>query len=201
MTKIWRCTVCGYLHEGETPPELCPVCHADASKFVLVGETPEDEPSAATPAGSSGLFREMLDVFVPHAVAAHFPNALIPTLALFLVLFLVSGQASLDSAAYFLLLVVFPAVPITFATGVYDWKTLHAGARAPIFRRKIILASLLLVLTSLAVFWRWQQPQLLQDGGWPMAVFLLLVVMMLGCVTLLGHYGGMLVFGRQKKVN
>ncbi|MBU5483202.1 NADH peroxidase [Clostridium sp. MSJ-11] len=31
--KKFVCTVCGYIHEGETPPEKCPICKADASKF------------------------------------------------------------------------------------------------------------------------------------------------------------------------
>ena len=31
--KKWVCTVCGYVHEGETAPEKCPVCNAPASKF------------------------------------------------------------------------------------------------------------------------------------------------------------------------
>ncbi|MFZ5596527.1 MAG: flavin reductase [Bacillota bacterium] len=34
--KIWRCTVCGWLHEGEFPPERCPRCGAPAEKFELV---------------------------------------------------------------------------------------------------------------------------------------------------------------------
>lgn len=29
----WVCQVCGYVHEGDEPPEECPVCHAKASKF------------------------------------------------------------------------------------------------------------------------------------------------------------------------
>ncbi len=29
----WICTVCGYVHEGDTPPEKCPVCKAPAEKF------------------------------------------------------------------------------------------------------------------------------------------------------------------------
>ena len=28
------CSVCGYVHEGDTPPAECPQCHAPASKFV-----------------------------------------------------------------------------------------------------------------------------------------------------------------------
>ena len=30
----WVCSVCGYIHEGETPPEKCPICKAPASKFI-----------------------------------------------------------------------------------------------------------------------------------------------------------------------
>jgi len=31
--KKFICTVCGYVFEGENPPEFCPVCKAPASKF------------------------------------------------------------------------------------------------------------------------------------------------------------------------
>ena len=37
--KKWVCTVCGYVCEGETAPEKCPVCKAPASKFQeMAGE-------------------------------------------------------------------------------------------------------------------------------------------------------------------
>ena len=36
--KKFRCTVCGYIHEGEEAPERCPQCKAPASKFVEVVE-------------------------------------------------------------------------------------------------------------------------------------------------------------------
>ena len=29
----WICEVCGYVHEGDEPPEKCPVCQAPADKF------------------------------------------------------------------------------------------------------------------------------------------------------------------------
>lgn len=38
MKKKFRCLVCGYVYEGETPPAECPVCHAKADKFVEVKE-------------------------------------------------------------------------------------------------------------------------------------------------------------------
>ncbi|MDA3845710.1 MAG: NADH peroxidase [Vallitaleaceae bacterium] len=31
--KKFICTVCGYVHEGDAPPEACPMCGAPAEKF------------------------------------------------------------------------------------------------------------------------------------------------------------------------
>ena len=45
MNKKFICTVCGYVHEGPTPPEKCPLCKAPASKFK---EMDEDSASFAT---------------------------------------------------------------------------------------------------------------------------------------------------------
>ena len=36
--KKWKCTVCGYVHEGDLPPEICPVCGATADQFVELDE-------------------------------------------------------------------------------------------------------------------------------------------------------------------
>ena len=36
--KKFRCTVCGYVYEGDAAPEKCPLCKAPASKFVEVEE-------------------------------------------------------------------------------------------------------------------------------------------------------------------
>ena len=35
-TKKFKCTVCGYIHEGKAAPETCPVCAAPASVFVEI---------------------------------------------------------------------------------------------------------------------------------------------------------------------
>ncbi len=36
--KKFVCTVCGYIHEGDSAPEVCPVCKAGADKFVEKSE-------------------------------------------------------------------------------------------------------------------------------------------------------------------
>ena len=36
--KKWKCTVCGTIVEGDTPPDKCPVCKVPGEKFVEVVE-------------------------------------------------------------------------------------------------------------------------------------------------------------------
>ena len=31
--KKWICVPCGYVHEGDTPPDVCPLCGAGADSF------------------------------------------------------------------------------------------------------------------------------------------------------------------------
>ena len=35
--KKWVCSVCGYVHEGDSAPDFCPICKAPKEKFVLQG--------------------------------------------------------------------------------------------------------------------------------------------------------------------
>jgi rubredoxin len=39
MRKLWKCSVCGYVHEGAEAPAICPKCGAPSEKFI---EVPED---------------------------------------------------------------------------------------------------------------------------------------------------------------
>ena len=39
--RKWKCTVCGYIHDGASPPERCPVCGAHKFQFILYEELPE----------------------------------------------------------------------------------------------------------------------------------------------------------------
>ncbi len=34
-TKAWRCTVCGYIHRDQEPPDVCPVCGAGSEAFEI----------------------------------------------------------------------------------------------------------------------------------------------------------------------
>lgn len=41
MNKKFRCTVCGYIHEGPEAPDFCPQCKQPKEKFVEVVESQE----------------------------------------------------------------------------------------------------------------------------------------------------------------
>ena len=43
----WKCTVCGYIHEGDQAPEICPVCKQPKEKFIKVEEA-QRSPYAGT---------------------------------------------------------------------------------------------------------------------------------------------------------
>lgn len=44
--KRWKCSVCGYMHEGDKPPEKCPLCGVPAEKFVEVKSIKEGQKDA-----------------------------------------------------------------------------------------------------------------------------------------------------------
>ena len=43
----WKCKVCGYIHEGDVPPSVCPICKQPSSQFELVKEVKKN-PYAGT---------------------------------------------------------------------------------------------------------------------------------------------------------
>lgn len=197
MEKRWRCKVCGYVHRGDSPPDVCPVCGVGSENFEQMED--EDNPAAALKSAPAekGLVREMIDSFMPHAVMAHFPNALLPVLGLFLFLYLV-GIKTLDHGIYLLLGLIPLCVFLTFATGVFSWRKHYSGAGTPIFKRKLFLGVCLILISSEMLLLRYNNPELLNPmsgSGW---FFLVLAGAGLFCVTMLGHYGGLLVFGRRE---
>ena len=38
VMKKWVCKVCGYVYEGETPPDECPICGVGPDEFEEVTE-------------------------------------------------------------------------------------------------------------------------------------------------------------------
>lgn len=60
--KKYVCTVCGYIHEGDAPPEICPVCKVGADKFKEMTDELNwaDEHNIGTAKGVNDKIIEML---------------------------------------------------------------------------------------------------------------------------------------------
>jgi len=182
MTRQWKCTVCGYLHQGPEPPETCPVCGAERGEFIPVE------------AERLNLLHDLWQTLVVHAVAAHFSNGLVPVAVLFFLLGLVSDNPHFEPAAYYMLWLVLAFVPVSMVSGVLDWRRKFAGTQALIFYKKIALAIVLFLFALVAVNLRRNLPDFAGAGASLRLLYGALLFGMLACVTLLGHYGGKLVF-------
>jgi hypothetical protein len=190
MVSTWKCTVCGYLHQGGEPPSTCPRCGTAFSSFVPVEEEVTVE--------KIGLLRDLYRTLVLHAVAAHFPNGILPAALLFLSLSFVTATPCLEPAAFYMTALVVACLPLSLISGIRDWRIRYGGVKAPIFYKKIALGSSLLVLGAMAVWLRATHPALMSEGGAFLFLYLGLLGAMMVCAVFLGHYGAKLVFGWPK---
>lgn len=56
MAATWKCEVCGYIHKGDSPPDVCPVCGVGAEQFSLF-EPATAPASKADTTPSTGVWR------------------------------------------------------------------------------------------------------------------------------------------------
>lgn len=204
--RKWKCTICDYIHEGETPPDKCPVCGADSSAFVEITETSDNpEPAASTVKTEASLdesteqdvqspLSELILKFHLHPITVHAPNGIIPMAFVFLLIAAVFSVLSLDQAAFYSFVFTLLSMPAVLFTGYVTWKHKYQGALTSIFKMKIAASIVSVILLCLLVFWRMIDPGIFSAGGMPMVIYLLLTLGLVGAVGLAGHLGGKLVF-------
>lgn len=213
--KVWQCSVCKYIHRGDTPPEKCPICGVDASKFIEINEAdiPEKprkktKPVAAKsepdrseskqmpppPPKETGV--EKIQSFLlrhhAHPVSVHTPNGILPAAVLFWFLAWIFDYDLLAKAAFINLIFVVAAFPFVIFTGVLEWKKKYNSAMTPIFKIKILAATVTTVSCTIGLVWYLLDPDILDSStAW---VFLVLNIIMLAAAGVAGLIGGKLVF-------
>lgn len=194
--KKWECSVCGYIHIGEEPPEECPRCGADRSQFVEIfdeASAPTDSPaSTETPARPDRLSALVWKLHI-HPISVHIPNGVLPLSVLFIFLAAIFQLERLGNAAFYNMAFVVLAMPVVLFSGYIDWKNRFNGNLNKLFLTKIICGSIVLVCAALGVGWRAVDPNILTTSS-GRSFFLLLHVVMLGAATVAGYCGGKLVF-------
>ncbi|MBU8910904.1 MAG: rubredoxin [Desulfobacterales bacterium] len=214
--KTWQCSVCGYIHRGDKPPEKCPVCGVAASRFVEIDEAsvpekmpkrerpmaktrsgkPEtDEGQAPPPAIKETGFEKIKSLLLKHhahPVSVHIPNGILPAAVILWLMAWVFDYDLLSKAAFINLIFVIAALPFVIFTGILEWKKKYNGTLTLIFKLKIIAATVTTISCIISLFWYLIDPRILSS---PKAlVFMLINIIMLVSTGIAGHIGGKLVF-------
>jgi uncharacterized membrane protein len=217
--KKWRCTVCGYIHDGEEPPDKCPVCGADKSLFEEVmeeapvaqqdSEKPEDKTPQApgAPEGADTesepktlfgrLYRFKIQMMLKHhahPVSVHIPNGVLPVACVLMILSTLTGADSLAAAAHINMVFVVLALPFVLFSGYVEWQNRYKGLRSSRFVTKIICAGIVTVTSLLLVLWWLADPGILQTSSLGRSIFLFIALIMLAAAVIAGWIGGKLVF-------
>ncbi len=222
--KKWQCTVCGYIHNGEEPPEKCPVCGADRSKFVEMAEkeapkeekkdtaasaSPEKQRSKPAPKAdkTEDDYREItpakyyleqinaqLSKHHLHPVSVHIPNGIIPMVVIFMFLSALFHFRNLSTAGFYSMVFVLVSLPFVLYTGFNEWQRKYRGAMTRRFKTKIAAALVVTVCALISVIWYLIEPDVTQFSSASRWGFLLVHAVMLGAATIAGFIGGKLVF-------
>jgi uncharacterized membrane protein len=204
--RKWKCTVCGYVHTGNEPPEKCPVCGADRSQFIEVTEEkPIPPPKAAEkepiPQAVPKSSLEPFDIlsrwiykFHIHPMSVHIPNGLLPVSVFFAFLAVLFAFTPLATASYFNLIFVLCTMPAVLYSGYSDWKSRFKGAFTRVFKIKMACGGTVTLTALILVLWRTADPMILGQPSAGRWLFLLIHLIMLAAATAAGYYGGKLVF-------
>jgi uncharacterized membrane protein len=129
-----------------------------------------------------------------HSMSVHFTCALYPVSLFFLILaYFYNRDASLFTYFHLMILAAI-SVPVSYITGIIEWKVKYKGARVRIFTAKYRWGLVLFALGAVCTVWYGLWPGVLKNAGAPRTVFLLVNVAILPLVIYLGYLGGKIVF-------
>jgi hypothetical protein len=84
-------------------------------------------------------------------------------------------------------------------TGYLAWQKSYQGIKTAIFKIKIICSLVVLASTSVLVFWRIIEPEVVAEGSPYKLIYLSIAFLQLGAAGLAVHFGGKLVFTSKDK--
>ena len=125
-----------------------------------------------------------------HHVTSHITNGLIPTASVFITLFLMTGNVRFEHAAMCCCAIGAIGTPLVYGTGFLDWRIRFKKRRGKVFKRKIIIGAVLVVLSLLMVAFRLNVGQEIATAGPMRFIFAGTVYILTGIVTYLGYLGG-----------
>jgi uncharacterized membrane protein len=211
--KKWQCTVCKYIHQGDAPPEKCPICGVPASKFILLADEGQAAAGEKTPASEAKkkaaaaktapapepepktAYDKLVRFMVKHhahPVSVHMPNGLVPVSVVLFILAWLFGTTLFVKAGFINLVFVVLSLPLVLYSGVMEWKKKYNSGMTLIFKIKILAAATTTTACLICVVWYMIDPGVLASSkAW---AFILINLIMLAGAGIAGHMGGKLVF-------
>ncbi len=137
------------------------------------------------------LIYVLTEVHPLHPMLVHFPIGLTGAAAFFILLALLNKSKSLEQAAFANIALATAATLVAGITGIYDNRLTYDGD-APNATVKIILATILLVLTGSTAVARWRNPNLFEDSR---ALYAASYFVSFGIAVVLAFLGGVILYG------
>jgi predicted heme/steroid binding protein/uncharacterized membrane protein len=155
--------------------------------FQVVGEFFEEGPSHMK-------FVQWLQKLHLHPISVHFSIAYSFAVPLLSVLYVLTGEISFETAAYYMLLFGFLSAPVAVLSGFFSWEVTYERRINRIFTRKLIFATILWVVITLCFIWRTLNSNIIIAGTDLSFIYLSMIVSLMPIVTILGYYGGKIVY-------
>lgn len=128
----------------------------------------------------------------PHPMVVHFPIALLMASSLFVILYLIFRNLSLETASFYLFILGAISSPFAMATGLLTWWINYRLNLNYFVKRKIQLSILLIIFETILILWRSSNPEISSP------VYFVMMILLTPIVALLGYYGGQLTFPVEK---
>ena len=157
------------------------------AKFPVVGELAKEEPS------NSKLVQWVQRLHL-HPISVHFSIAYSIAFPLLAIIYILTGEASFETASYYMLLLGFLSAPVAAFSGFFSWRITYKGRRTRLFTRKLTFAVVLLAVITACLAWRYLNPNILAAGTELSFVYLLMAMSLVPIVTILGYFGGEIVY-------
>lgn len=129
-----------------------------------------------------------------HSIFIHFTNSLYPVAILFMFLFVLFGNASFHQTYFYIMVLATFSVPVSYMTGILEWRKRFKGVMIPIFAAKIKYGVVVFIIGACSTLWHYIFPGILERMNIFSVVFILLNVSILLPLTYLGHLGGIIVY-------
>ena len=129
-----------------------------------------------------------------HTMIVHFPIALTGAALFFILLALWRRSNTLEQVAFANISLAAVSTVVAGVTGFLDNVNIYDGD-APNASLKIILASILFVVTTVTALLRWRNPGLFHAAPAQKMVYLSAYVVSFGLASVLGFLGGVILYG------